>query len=160
MTGEPAPEIAVRAVGALAAWPALHALTTLSIAEQRRRFRPDWAPPEPERVDADLFERVVGGARFWLAVEGGRAVGLLAAEERVDRWEVPAEELWIVDLYVLPEARRRGAARLLLAAVVGFAAGRRIKLGVLPNNPAARALYAATGFSEVRTMLRLERRAD
>jgi ribosomal-protein-alanine N-acetyltransferase len=63
-----------------------------------------------------------------------------------------ADEAEILTLAVAPEARRRGIARSLLAAAMtrAEAAGATtLFLEVATSNTAARALYAATGFTEV-----------
>jgi ribosomal-protein-alanine N-acetyltransferase len=80
-----------------------------------------------------------------LALSGGRAVGraLVLAVGDVGRVE---------DLYVSPDARRRGVGRALLARAVEVCARsafRHVLLGVHPDNAAALALYASFGFRKV-----------
>lgn len=61
-------------------------------------------------------------------------------------------ELQINDVAVLPEARRRGFARRLLADLLERARGRGASVATLevrPSNAAARALYDALGFALV-----------
>ena len=72
---------------------------------------------------------------------GGRVLARIAAEE--------AE---ILTLAVAPAARRQGLGRALLLAAMEEAArrgAREMFLEVAAANPAARALYAACGFTEV-----------
>ncbi len=72
---------------------------------------------------------------------GGMVLGRIAADE--------AE---ILALAVLPERRRVGRGRTLLAAAeqhVAAAGGRVVFLEVSQANEAARALYAAAGYREV-----------
>lgn len=60
-----------------------------------------------------------------------------------------ADEAEILTLATLPEARRRGIARRLLQAALGWAAAggaARVLLEVGEANAPARALYAAAGF--------------
>jgi len=85
------------------------------------------------------------GVAGWIALAGGTPVGLLLARAAADEAE-------ILTLAVLPENRRRGIARELLAALKGWAANQRIRrlfLEVGEDNTAARALYAAAGFETV-----------
>jgi GNAT superfamily N-acetyltransferase len=55
-------------------------------------------------------------------------------------------------MYVVPSARRRGAARALLGALEGTARDLGysiVRLDTGPRQPHAKALYAASGFAEV-----------
>ncbi|MFP4055457.1 MAG: N-acetyltransferase family protein [Candidatus Brocadiia bacterium] len=52
--------------------------------------------------------------RYWVAEEGGRIVGCLLAVPEWSDWR-NATVLWIHSLYVVPEARRRGAFKALYA---------------------------------------------
>jgi GNAT superfamily N-acetyltransferase len=55
-------------------------------------------------------------------------------------------------MYVVPAARRRGAARALLGALEGTARELGysiVRLDTGPRQPHAKALYAASGFLEV-----------
>ncbi len=63
---------------------------------------------------------------------------------------VVADEAEILTLAVIPAVRRRGLARLLLAAAMaraGTAGARRMVLEVSADNAPARALYVAAGFA-------------
>lgn len=65
---------------------------------------------------------------------------------------VAADEAEILSLGVLPEARRRGHGRRLVAAAMEAAAeagARRLFLEVAADNHTARALYLAKGFAQV-----------
>lgn len=83
----------------------------------------------------------------WLlvAIDGDHAVGCVAMRDLRDgRCEVQR-------LYVIPECRRRGVGRALLAEILDRArrAGhRRVVLHTLPEMAAAVALYRACGFVE------------
>jgi ribosomal-protein-alanine N-acetyltransferase len=60
------------------------------------------------------------------------------------------DELELLAVASLPEARRRGVGRTLLANVVAWtrsAGGARVTLEVARNNAAARALYESAGFA-------------
>jgi ribosomal protein S18 acetylase RimI-like enzyme len=77
-----------------------------------------------------------------IAWDGKRPVGLSGVFEDEGRWQV-------FTMWVHAARRGRGAGRLLLDAVVGFARDRRaehIFLGVSDGNDAARALYENYGF--------------
>ncbi len=58
--------------------------------------------------------------------------------------------LWIEELYVAPEKRRRGVARALLDFVIAEArlnGLRAVELHVVPSQAAALALYRSIGFA-------------
>lgn len=55
----------------------------------------------------------------------------------------------VLRLAVLPGARRRGVGRELLGALLEHAGERSVLLEVEAGNAAARALYAAAGFTEI-----------
>jgi ribosomal protein S18 acetylase RimI-like enzyme len=61
--------------------------------------------------------------------------------------------IWILnDLYVAPEARRKGVGQSLLAAACELArstGASRIRLSTAKDNEAAKALYAATGYRRI-----------
>ena len=99
-----------------------------------------------EAWDAASFAALIGsGAVAWLALEEERPVGLLVTR-------LAAGEGEIITIGILPAARRRGLARLLLAhglAEAGGAGCRMMFLEVGCANAAALALYRAMGFREV-----------
>lgn len=75
----------------------------------------------------------------------GRLLGYVVALVMADEGE-------IADLAVVPEARRRGVARLLLERMTGELVRegvRALYLEVRDSNAAARALYGALGFTQV-----------
>lgn len=83
--------------------------------------------------------------RGWVACDGasGRVLGYALA------WWI-VDELELLALATLPEARRRGVGRTLLAEVVAWAraaGGARVTLEVARNNTAARALYEGASFT-------------
>ncbi len=62
-----------------------------------------------------------------------------------------ALDCWLEDLYVAPEARRRGVGDALVAFVLEIATGRgarRVELDTSEGNTGARALYESHGFSD------------
>lgn len=99
-------------------------------------------PPAEHWDEAAIAAQLVlPGGFSLLDAAGGMVLGRIAADE--------AE---ILALAVLPEQRRRGRGRALLAAAETHAAsvgGRVVFLEVSRANTAARALYAAFGYREV-----------
>jgi ribosomal-protein-alanine N-acetyltransferase len=82
----------------------------------------------------------------WTARDEDRGIRAYCA------YQVVVDEAHIHNLAVVPEARRQGLARRLLALTLGIAAGkgaRTVHLEVRAGNGAARALYRAMGFHEV-----------
>ena len=72
------------------------------------------------------------------------------------RWSVwwSAEDCWLEDLYVRPEARGTGLGRALVLEVIDRATARgcrRVELDVNSENPAAIALYRSLGFDTGKT---------
>ena len=72
------------------------------------------------------------------------------------RWSVwwDAEDCWLEDLYVRPEARGSGLGRALTQAAIDRARERgcrRVELDVSSENPAALALYESLGFDTGKT---------
>src|SRR5436305_14845054 len=68
----------------------------------------------------------------WLLIEqGGRAIGRLYVEDRAD-------EIWLVDIALLPESRGGGIGTALLEDLIAQAreAGKAIALTVFKTNPA------------------------
>jgi ribosomal protein S18 acetylase RimI-like enzyme len=88
------------------------------------------------------------GASLLVAIEGTRAVGVCLAN-RIASVEHGGAVLFIEELYVVPEARRRGVARALLGRLLREAAAsgvRAIELEVDEGHEPARALYRSLGF--------------
>ena len=84
----------------------------------------------------------------FLAFEGDRAVATATAF--VDPEQEP-DAVQVIGMYVAPEARGRGCARLLLDAVVDTAASscaRRVLLQVTTANGHAERVYRRYGFTE------------
>jgi len=84
-------------------------------------------------------------AQLWLAVDGDRPIAFLLA------WDV-ADEVHLIDVGTHPDARRRGAARRLLAQLFEHARTRGARLVLLEvrrSNRAAVRLYESFGFRAV-----------
>jgi [ribosomal protein S18]-alanine N-acetyltransferase len=100
------------------------------------------------RVDLEA-ERLKAYSQVWVARLGVTAPAVAYALV----WLV-ADELQIVDLATHPSARRQGAARALLEALIAFARGlsfQCVLLEVRASNAPALALYQQAGFTEART---------
>jgi ribosomal protein S18 acetylase RimI-like enzyme len=90
------------------------------------------------------------GSSAWLvmALASGLPAGVLLANPIVSV-EHGGIALWIEELYLAPERRRRGVARALLSFVCDQARShglRAVELEVVPTQQAALALYRALGF--------------
>ncbi len=96
-------------------------------------------PEDPVAAIAEACGLTVGTGEV-LVAEQGRVLGFVA-------FEVVAGEAHLYDVGVLPEARRQGVGRALVAAVAARA--RPVLLEVRRGNEAARGLYEAIGFAEV-----------
>lgn len=117
-------------------------------------------PADPDGIARGVELALSPGSSAWLVVAlwGGLPCGILLANPIVSV-EHGGAALWIEELYVAPERRRRGVARALLDFVSGEArlSGlRAIELEVAPSQAAAISLYAALGFATVERR-RLER---
>lgn len=95
-----------------------------------------------QRIHADGQRRHYPAARHLLLHERGRCIAQLVLE-------AGAQHLHLIDIAVLPEARRQGHARALLywARQQALAAGLPLTLQVRRDNLPARTLYLAAGFT-------------
>jgi ribosomal-protein-alanine N-acetyltransferase len=89
-----------------------------------------------------------------LAMPGTAGMLALAGEEPAGLvlWRIAADEAEILTICTLPDRRRGGVARHLLAAAIGAmtaAGARRLSLEVAIDNRAAIALYRAFRFVEL-----------
>lgn len=107
----------------------------------------------PDRDGARRFltERLANGdSLLLLAVEGQPATGLGLAQVYPSFSSVRMKPIWILnDLFVAPEARRRGVGRLLLETVAQKAQGAgacRVILSTAKDNAHAKALYEKFGY--------------
>jgi GNAT superfamily N-acetyltransferase len=81
----------------------------------------------------------------WIAVIDGADVGMVRGSNDDDR----EATVWLISMWVAPEARRRGVGGRLIDAVVDWAragGARRVLLEVADWNTAAAALYERKGF--------------
>jgi ribosomal protein S18 acetylase RimI-like enzyme len=108
----------------------------------------------PPHVDVDTEQElrevaeIVRGGVALLAEEDGRAVGFALAQAKSPRLAR------LSDLYVVPDARRRGVANALMRAVTAaFPDAEYVTLEVAADNAPARSTYARWGFAEDQLVL-------
>jgi RimJ/RimL family protein N-acetyltransferase len=107
---------------------------------------------EYDRPLARVAERLVPTAdsRVLGAFAGDALVGVTGLRRESAR--KLAHKAFIWGVYVVPAARKRGVAHLLLQEALAYAASmkglRQVNLGVNSANPAAIALYTSAGFEK------------
>ncbi len=112
---------------------------------------------ENTHLDRDVLERGVRAvlddpskAIYWIAEEGGKPVGVVRAVPEWSSWR-NGTWLWINDVYVVPEARRRGAFRQLFEhlrrQVEADPELRGLRLYAHRENRRAHAVYEAVGMA-------------
>ena len=99
-----------------------------------------------------VFEEHVadGETAHLVAEDDGRVVGFCSLHFR-ERLNYPTPDAWVPDLIVTESARRRGAARMLLAEAERRASVRRCWMLTLESahfRKEARRLYEAVGFED------------
>ena len=104
-------------------------------------------PPTSGEHEVRLLGRVRLSSAF---------VTVFAGPEPVAIGRAVANDGWtgVFGMVTAPQARRQGAARLVLAAIAGWAGGQgapRLYLQVERSNTSAARLYEATGFTEIAT---------
>ena len=125
--------------------------TEADVAALRELYRSfDAELPEAQYAETDLeqelreVEEIVRDDVAFVAEQDGRLLGFALAKQRDPR------DVRLTDLYVVPEARRRGVAAELVAQVAAAYRGRGqyLSLEVMAQNVDARAVYARWGFRE------------
>lgn len=109
-------------------------------------YRDSLVPPSAalQETVASLGRRLADGAVFLVEDADGAALGAVCAEARGDA-------VYLDRLAVLPEARHRGAAAALVAAVEDFAAtsgAARVTLGVRLALPGNLRMFERLGYAE------------
>jgi len=87
------------------------------------------------------FRQNYPNASYLILEQGGRPIGRAVID-------TVATDMRLVDLAVLPHARRMGAAKAVLRSLQAAASAQRLtmSLGVAKSNEPARALYRSMGF--------------
>ena len=107
--------------------------------------------PQAVEVDEATLAAQLGSSpppfECLLAEDGGRAVGFALFFHTYSTWR-GRRGIWLEDLFVLPEWRRRGVGRTLLDRIVSLAKERRcgrVEWSVLDWNESAVDFYRAYG---------------
>jgi ribosomal protein S18 acetylase RimI-like enzyme len=115
--------------------------------------------PDPEtahRFLRDRFDR--GESVVFVAVADGAGVGFVQLYPTFT--SIGARRAWILnDLYVAPEARRRGVGRALMAAARQMAeetGAAWVELATATDNATAQALYRGCGYQKDETFDRFK----
>jgi GNAT superfamily N-acetyltransferase len=125
----------------------------LILGIQREEFAIDiTAEQQPDLLDIPSFYQV-GSGNFWVAVEGGRAVGTIALLD-IGNQQGALRKMFVHRDFRGAEA---GTAKRLLDALLGWARDRGVRevfLGTTAKFLAAHRFYQKNGFSEIaRSML-------
>lgn len=126
-----------------ALWQSIRLEALLLEPQQFSSRHADWV----DRPLADFAARLATAA-VWAIVESDQALAVACLTPDKDG----AKLGWIESVYVRPEARGRGLARDVLAAVEAAARAQglvELRLEVRAANSAARGLYAKLGFLEL-----------
>jgi ribosomal protein S18 acetylase RimI-like enzyme len=112
-------------------------------------FRHWWGREQPDdaRFEAGV-RRLLGDPDTEFLVAGAPVAGVCQLRYRYCIWH-DAEDCWLEDLFVDPEARGSGLGRALVEAAFARARERgcaRVDLDVNEANPEALALYESLGF--------------
>jgi aminoglycoside 6'-N-acetyltransferase I len=119
--------------------------TLIALGEAFEREVPELPHREGWEDAADDVRHFVSNQLALLAEEEGEPIGFALARTE------PPRVCYLSDLYVVPEARRRGVAKALMAEVARWGAERgaeTLTLEVLTSNAEARAVYDRLGFLE------------
>lgn len=118
-----------------------------STREDLRQALPDPAQLLPllamqQNAQEAGFRRQFPEARQWLLLRSGRPIGRVVVD-------AAAQNLRVVDIAIVPEARRSGAATAVLRALQAhaLAQGLPLCLAVAHGNHAAQSLYRRLGFA-------------
>ncbi len=134
--------------------PRLRAATTADLS-RLERWMQDFNAGEGIEVDAALHEAALRRlltspdlGRVWITERDATPCGYAVVTFNFDL-EHPGLDAFLTELYVAPDARRRGLARWMLAAVERELRGLDVvmlHLAVRPDNRPALALYEAAGY--------------
>lgn len=119
----------------------------------RRELWPDCPPEQHLEEMARLLDEPQRFVHFIVEAHDGRALGLAEASIRTDYVNGTASSpvAYLEGLYVRPEAREKGVARLLVRAVSRWASSsgcNELASDTQPENLVSRAVHAKLGFVE------------
>jgi ribosomal protein S18 acetylase RimI-like enzyme len=131
--------------------PELRAVRLAALADTPSAFGSTFAA-EAARTEAEWSDRARWASNgtdriTLLARQGDRVVGIAGGY----RGEIAATEVDLVSMWTAPDVRRTGLGRLLVGAVVEWAAdtgASSVGLWVTRGNAAAQLLYESMGFRE------------
>lgn len=144
MTEPPQHGVVVERVTA-ATWRTYRDVRLAALIDSPRAFWATYAEAA-QRTDDEWRERCVSQGPTWLAFDDGRPVGTVAL------WhadEQPADEVYLVGMWVATVARGTEAATRLVGAALTHAAASgwwRVLLDVAHENARARGFYTRLGF--------------
>ena len=122
-----------------------------AVARLLDAFNHEYDEPTPGvDVLATRAARMIANAEIVVLLVGDGPAGLAQLASRASIW-ADAPDMYLAELYVIPERRGEGLGRALLAAAieVARAAGSAvIDLSTSEDDVAARGLYAAMGFTD------------
>jgi len=129
---------------------------------ERCAANPEWAALRrqlwPNSQDAELLTTLERGAAFLIRDDTGRAIGFAEAALRHDYVNGcnTSPVVFLEGIFVCPEHRRQGAARLLCRAVANWAkaAGVTEFASDVPlDNPDSQQMHIALGFTETERVI-------
>jgi GNAT superfamily N-acetyltransferase len=109
--------------------------------------------PDDASLLASVERIIVRDDAEYLLAGGDEPTGVAQVRYRWSVWW-SAEDCWLEDLYVRPQARGSGLGRALVQEVIDRATARgcrRVELDVNSENPTAMALYRSLGFDTGKT---------
>jgi ribosomal protein S18 acetylase RimI-like enzyme len=109
--------------------------------------------PDDASLLASVERIIVRDDAEYLLAGGDEPAGVAQVRYRWSVWW-EAEDCWLEDLYVRPQARGSGLGRALVQEVIDRATARgcrRVELDVNSENPTAMALYRSLGFDTGKT---------
>ena len=107
----------------------------------------------PEQVVVRWSERLqsqIEKGQVFLVALGQEPIGFMGFVDSTQAEWAPEKVAYVVDLYVVPEARKRGAAKALFEAVMAEASKRyeQVWTNTHKGNLRAQALFRRAGFQE------------
>ncbi len=105
-------------------------------------------PIPPEHHEAAFREMTEGGSLLGYLLESeGKPVGYALLAKKYSH-EAGGPELWLEELFLLPESRGKGLGQAFFRFLDSFAGKyRRIRLELEPDNTRAQSLYERMGYS-------------